>query len=150
MKSKTLAAWLAFLFGIFGVHRFYLRGIKDPWGWVHVPFALAGIVGLMRYQNLGQNDLWAWILMPVFGGVLGAACLTAIVYGLMTREKWNAWANPGAPEDAIHGRTTWWTFMAIALSLMIGAAATLSSFALSFKAYFQNQVEAGRRISQDH
>lgn len=149
MKSKTIATWLAFLFGIFGVHRFYLKGIKDLWGWLHVPFALVGIVGLMRFNNLGQNDIVAWVLMPVFGGVLGVACLTAIVYGLMEPKKWNALFNPGAPDDLPQARTTWMAFIGLALALMIGSAAVLSSFALSFKAYFQAQVEAGRRISQD-
>ncbi len=150
MKSKTIATWLAFLFGLFGVHRFYLRGIKDVWGWLHVPFALAGIVGVMRFNNLGQNDVLAWVLMPIFGITLGAACLTAIIYGLMAPNKWNALFNPGAPDDLPQARTTWGAFIGLALALMIGAAAVLSSVALSFQGYFQAQVAAGRAISQDY
>jgi hypothetical protein len=34
MKSKTLAAWLAFLGGPIGLHRFYLYGLGDRWGWL--------------------------------------------------------------------------------------------------------------------
>jgi TM2 domain-containing membrane protein YozV len=150
MKSKTVATWLAFVLGIFGADRFYLRGIKDVWGWLHIPFTLVGIVGLMRFQNLGQNDVWSWVLMPVFGASLGVACLTAIIYALMTPERWNARYNPSADADAAAGHTHWGTFIALALALLIGSMAVLSSFALSFKAYFENQVEAGRRISQDY
>jgi hypothetical protein len=150
MKSKTIATWLAFLFGIFGIHRFYLKGLGDRWGWLHVPFALAGIVGLMRFQNLGQNDVAAWILMPIFGATLGVACLTAIIYALTPKEKWNAIHNPGAAADAAPGQTHWGTFLGLALALLIGSTSILSSFALSFKAYFEAQVEAGRRISQDY
>jgi hypothetical protein len=41
MKNKTLAAWLAFLGGPLGLHRFYLHGLGDPWGWLlPIPTAL--------------------------------------------------------------------------------------------------------------
>ena len=33
MKNKTLAAWLAFLGGPLGLHRFYLKGWSDWLGW---------------------------------------------------------------------------------------------------------------------
>ena len=34
MKNKTLAAWLAFLGGPLGLHRFYLHGMWDLIGWL--------------------------------------------------------------------------------------------------------------------
>ena len=41
MKNKTLAAWLAFLGGALGLHRFYLRGLGDTLGWLlPIPTAL--------------------------------------------------------------------------------------------------------------
>lgn len=150
MKSKTTATWVALVLGMFGAHRFYLKGMKDVWGWLHIPFALAGIVGVMRFQNLGQNDTIAWILMPIFGATLGAACLASIIYALTPAETWNAKHNSKQPLDADCGRTHWGTVIGLAIALLIGATSTLSGFALSFKAYFEAQVEAGRRISQDH
>ena len=42
-KNKTLAAWLAFITGQFGVHRLYLFGLGDVWAWVH-PIAAALLV----------------------------------------------------------------------------------------------------------
>jgi len=34
MKNKTLATWLTFFGGPLGLHRFYLRGLGDLWGWL--------------------------------------------------------------------------------------------------------------------
>ncbi|MDP9107841.1 MAG: NINE protein, partial [Pseudomonadota bacterium] len=43
-KNKTLATLLAALTGVAGLHRFYLRGMHDRWGWLHVAAASAGLV----------------------------------------------------------------------------------------------------------
>lgn len=148
MKSKTLAAWLAFLGGPLGLHRFYLRGFGDAIGWLlPLPTAL-GVWGIERVQQFGQDDVLSWLLIPLLGFTIAGCCLNAIVYGLMTREKWNARFNPGAPEDAEPGGTGWGTIFAIVLSLMIGAGVLMASIAFSFQRYFEHQVEEGRRISQ--
>ncbi|MBC5766016.1 TM2 domain-containing protein [Ramlibacter albus] len=146
MKNKTLAAWLAFLGGPLGLHRFYLRGFGDVLGWLlPVPTAL-GLYGIERVQQFGQDDVASWWLIPLLGFTIAGCCLTAIVYGLMTREKWNA--KFGQPEDADAGGTSWFTIFAIVLSLMIGAGVLMASIAFSFQRYFEYQVEEGRRISQ--
>ena len=148
MKSKTLAAWLAFLGGTLGLHRFYLRGFGDVVGWVlPIPTAL-GLYGIERVQQFGQDDVLSWLLVPLLGFTFAGCCLNAIVYGLMTREKWNARFNPGAPEDAPQGGTRWATIFAIVLSLMIGTGVLMASIAFSFQRYFEYQIEEGRRISQ--
>jgi hypothetical protein len=148
MKSKTLAAWLALLGGPLGLHRFYLGGLGDRIGWLlPIPTAL-GLYGLERVQQYGQDDILSWLLVPLLGFTFAGCCLTAIVYGLMSREKWNARFNPAAPESAESGATRWSTIFAIALALMIGAGVLMASIAFSFQRYFEYQVEEGRRISQ--
>ena len=148
MKSKTLAAWLALLGGPLGLHRFYLRGLGDMLGWLMpIPTAL-GIYGLERVQEFGQDDVLSWLLVPLLGFTFAGCCLTAIIYGLMTRERWNARFNPGAPEDAAAGGTRWATIFAIIAALMIGAGVLMASIAFSFQRYFEHQVEEGRKISQ--
>jgi hypothetical protein len=148
MKSKTLAAWLALLGGPLGLHRFYLRGLGDRLGWLlPIPTAL-GLYGLERVQQYGQDDVLSWLLVPLLGFTFAGCCLTAIVYGLMSREEWNARFNPGTAEDAESGGTHWGTIFAIALALMIGAGVLMASIAFSFQRYFEYQVEEGRRISQ--
>ncbi len=148
MKSKTLATWLAFLGGPLGLHRFYLHGLGDWLGWLlPIPTAL-GVYGLQRVQQFGQDDTMSWLLVPLLGFTFAACCLTAIFYGLMTREKWNARFNRQAPEDAPAGGTRWLTIFAVAGALMIGAGVLMASIAFSFQRYFEYQVEEGRRISQ--
>jgi hypothetical protein len=148
VKNKTLAAWLAFLGGPLGLHRFYLRGFGDVLGWLlPIPTAL-GLYGIERVQQYGQDDVLSWLLVPLLGFTVAACCLTAIFYGLMPREKWNARFNPGAPEEAESGGTHWGTIFAVALSLAIGAGVLMASIAFSFQRYFEHQVEEGRRISQ--
>jgi len=148
MKSKTLAAWLAFLGGPLGLHRFYLRGMGDLLGWLlPIPTAL-GLYGIERVQTHGQDDTLSWLLVPLLGFTVAACCLTAIVYGLMSPEQWNARFNPSAATDAPCGVTRWATIFAIALSLMVGAGVLMASIAFSFQRYFEYQVEEGRRISE--
>ena len=148
MKSKTLAAWLAFLGGPLGLHRFYLHGLGDLLGWaLPIPTAL-GLYGIQRVQQFGQDDQLSWLLVPLLGFTIAGCCLTAIVYGLKTREEWNARFNAAAPEDAEAGGTRWLTIFAIAASLLLGAGVLMASIAFSFQRYFEHQVEEGRKISE--
>ena len=148
MKNKTLSAWLAFLGGPLGLHRFYLHGFSDLIGWaLPIPTAL-GLYGIERVQTYGVDDTWSWLLIPLLGFTVAGCALTAIVYGLMAREKWNARYNPSAGEDAAAGSTSWFTIAAVALSLLVGTTVLMASIAFSFQRYFEYQVEEGRKISQ--
>lgn len=148
MKNKTIAAWLAFIGGPFGLHRFYLRGPGDLLGWLITIPTFMGLYGLKRIQQNGIEDPWSRLLMPLLGFTIASCALTAIVYGLMSTEKWNGWFNPTAPLDAAAGKTNWFTIGAIALSLLVGATVLLSSIVFSFQRYFelQNQATEARTI----
>jgi hypothetical protein len=148
MKNKTLAAWLAFIAGPFGLHRFYLYGFRDWLGWLLPIPTLLGVYGIGRVQQYGLDDTWSWVLIPLLGFTWAGCALMAIVYGLMPREKWNAKFNRGAPDDAPAGGTNWYTIGAVVLSLMIGTAVLTASIAFSFERYFEYQVEEGRKISE--
>jgi hypothetical protein len=148
MKNKTLAAWLAFLGGPLGLHRFYLKGPWDLLGWVlPIPTAL-GLYGIERVRSYGLDDVWSWVLIPLLGFTFAACALTAIVYGLMTREKWNARFNRSASADAAAGGTNWFTIAAVALALLIGTGVLMASIAFSFQHYFDYQIDEARKISQ--
>ena len=148
MKNKTLAAWLAFLGGPFGLHRFYLFGLWDTLGWLlPIPTAL-GIYGLERVQQFGMDDVTSWWLIPLAGFTFAACALNAIVYGLMTPETWNARFNPQASADASAGRTNWLTIGAIAVALLIGTTVLISSIVFSFQRYFEYQIEEARKLSE--
>ena len=148
MKNKTVAAWLAFLGGPLGLHRFYLHGFGDTLGWLlPIPTAL-GLYGIQRVQQWGQDDQLSWVLIPLLGFTMAACALVAILYGLSSPEKWNACFNPGAAHDASPGQTHWGTIGAIAVALMVGAGVLMASLAYSFQHYFEYQIEEARKISQ--
>jgi hypothetical protein len=148
LKNKTLAAWLAFLGGGFGLHRFYLHGFHDLWAWLHpVPTAL-GLWGVERMLIYGQNDALSWVLIPLLGFSVAATCLTGIVYALMDALAWNRKYNPDESPDHPAGRTHWLTVGAIVFALMVGTIALMSGLAFSFQRYFEYQVEEALKISR--
>jgi len=148
MKNKTIAAWLAFVGGPLGLHRFYLFGFGDMLGWLlPVPTAL-GVYGIQRVQQWGQDDQLSWLLIPLLGFTIASCALCAIVYGLMAPEKWNARFNRGAAPDAAPGRTNWFTVFAVALALLVGTAVLMASIAFSLQRYYEYQIEEARKISQ--
>ena len=148
MKNKTVSALLAFFGGPLGLHRFYLHGWSDLWGWLlPIPTAL-GLYGIARVQQHGVDDHWSWILIPLLGFTIAACALTAIVYALTPAEKWNARFNPSAPAQAKAGHTHWLTIGAVVLSMLVGTSALMASIAFSFQRYFEYQVEEARKISQ--
>lgn len=148
MKNKTLAVWLTFFGGPLGLHRFYLRGFGDLLGWaLPIPTAL-GIHGIQRAQSLGLDDRLSWVLIPLLGFTIAGCALTAIIYGLMTPEKWNARFNPQAQPEAPAGQSNWLTVLGLATALMIGTGVLMASIVYSFQHYFEYQIEEGRKISQ--
>jgi hypothetical protein len=146
-KNKTTAAWLAFIFGQLGLHRLYLFGFRDLWAWLHPLVAALGWWGVERVRLYGQDDQVAWLLIPLLGFTLAGTALTAIYYGLMSSEKWNARHNPGSL-DAVAGHTSWLTIGAVVFALLFGTIALMSSIVFSFQRYFEYQVEEARKISQ--
>jgi hypothetical protein len=147
-KNKTIAAWLAFLGGPLGLHRFYLRGLTDTLGWLlPIPTAL-GFYGIQRVQEFGQDDVYSWLLVPLLGFTIAGCALMAIIYGLMSPEKWNAKFNPTLPEEAAAGRTNWLTIGAVVFALLIGTTCLMSSIVFSFQRYFEYQIEESRKLSQ--
>lgn len=137
-KSKTLATWIAIVGGALGLHRFYLHGLGDRWGWLFpLPTAL-GAVGVQRALALGQDDRLSWLLIPLLGVSLSVAMLSAIVYALTPDERWNERFNAGRPIS----RTGWATIIGAALALLLGAGVLMATVAFSGQRFFEYQ--AGR------
>jgi len=143
-KSKTLATWIALVGGSFGLHRFYLHGLRDLPGWLHPLPALLGLYGVKRVQQFGQDDQLSWALIPLLGLVVSASMLMAIIYALTPDDKWNARYNCGNPAS----RTGWAVVIGAALALLIGSGVLMATIAFSGQRYFEYQVEEGRKISQ--
>ena len=135
-KSKTLASWAALIAGGFGLHRFYLYGVADTWGWLLAAPTLLGLYGIQRMRELGQDDRLAWLLIPLLGWALAGTMLTAIVYGLTTDERWNVRFNPQGPAH----RSGWFTVIGVVLALLLGAGVLIATVAFMAQRYFEYQA----------
>lgn len=123
-KNKTLAALLAFLLGPAGIHRFYLRGAGDLWGWLHFA-SLPASAALMTAQP--EWPLLATAL-PLVLSML-AASIETFVIGLMPDEKWDAlWnADSGRQNDS-----RWPVAVLMVANLFYGATLLLAVLARAF------------------
>jgi hypothetical protein len=148
MKNKTIAAWLAFLGGPIGLHRFYLFGKQDWLAWLLPIPTILGLYGVQRVRTYGIDDTISWVLLPVLGFVIAGCALTAIVYGLMAQETWNTKFNPSADPQAEAGQTAWLTIAAVVLSLLIGCTALIFGTVQVFQHYFEYQILEGQKIAQ--
>lgn len=143
-KSRTLATWLAIVGGTFGLHRFYLHGVKDFWAWMHPLPTLVGLTGLWRVQQFGQDDPTSWLMLPVLGFMVAAAMLQAIAIGLTREERWTPKFSPGGT----FAEAGWLTVMGVVVALMLGAGVLMATIAFSGQRYFESQVEEGLKLSQ--
>ena len=137
-RSKTLATWAALLGGSLGLHRVYLYGLRDRWGWLHPWPTLVGLYGVLRMRELGQDDRLAWVLIPLLGLMLAGTMLAAIVYGLTPDEQWNARFNPEAPAPA----SGWAALIGVVLALAVGGGVLMATIAFSAQRYFESQSAA--------
>lgn len=143
-KSKTLATWIALLVGSIGLHRFYLRGWGDLWGWAYPAPTLLGLYGVQRMQELGQDDQLAWALIPLLGLAVAASMLSAIVYGLTSDERWQQRHNP---TEATPEASGWPAIIGVIAALLIGAGVLMATIAFSGQRYFEHQVEEARKLA---
>ena len=130
MKNKTLTVYLALFLGSLGAHRLYLKGWRDFGFWLHLVATALGLIGFRRAFALGQDDQLSWALAPFLGISLFAACLAAIVYGLMQEAKWHkAYKGDGASSGT--------TVFGVILALLLGATALMSAIAFAGQRYFE-------------
>jgi hypothetical protein len=143
-KSKTLATWIALIGGSIGLHRFYLYGLADRWGWLFIWPSLVGLYGVQRQRSFGIDDHLAWVLIPFLGVMLAIAMTSAIVYGLTSDEKWNARFNPSGPKHS----TNWGTILGVGFALIIGCGVLMATLASSAQHYFEYEAEKVQAASE--
>lgn len=148
IKSKTLATWLGVLGGGFGLHRFYLGGLKDVWGWLHVPATLIGLAGMQRMVAFGVDDGPATWMLPLGGLSIAAGMLAAIVCGLTSDEKWNARHNPQLAGGADAPGSGWGAVLGVIAGLLVGATVLLSAITFTLQRYYEADAESAHQISR--
>lgn len=127
-KNKTLTTLLAATLGGLGIHRFYLRGAKDPWAWVHV----ASVPLSLLFMLIGAGQPQAFLLAPLIVSVL-ASFIEALVLGLVPDEKWDAAYNRDSGRTSSSG---WPLALLLVFTLGAGAIALIAAIARTFDLLF--------------
>jgi hypothetical protein len=136
-KSKTLATWVALIGGGLGLHRFYLHGFRDRWGWLFMWPSLVGLYGVQRMRHLGGDDHLAWALIPLLGLMVAIGMFSAILYGLTPDERWNARFNPTGPQHHMG----WAAVIGVVIALVVGGGVLMATLAFSAQRYFEYAAE---------
>jgi TM2 domain-containing membrane protein YozV len=127
-KNKTVTTLLALILGGLGMHRFYLGGLQDRWGWLHlstVPLSL----GLI---SAGSDWPVLFAASPLILSIL-AGFLEALVLGLTPDEKWDAQYNRDSGRRSSSG---WPLALLLVLTLGVGATALIAVLARTFDILF--------------
>ena len=132
-RSKTTAARLALLGGVFGAHRFYLRGARDAWGWAQLAPTLLGLWGMARALSFGLDDRGARLALPLLGLSAGVAMLQAVLIGLRADARWDARWNP---RDTRRSASGWGAVLVVMVALLAGTAALLGTLAYVLQGLF--------------
>lgn len=123
-KNKTFATLLAFLTGGLGLQRLYLRGLRDPWLWLH----LACLPVSAAISAAWPDADGFYKLLPIMVSGL-AGFLEALVLGLMPDEKWDARFNPGSGKQS---DTHWPLAVVLVASMMVGAGSLIATISRLF------------------
>jgi hypothetical protein len=123
-KNKSLSLLLASLFGGIGLHRFYLFGKNDYWGWAH--FITLPISLLALY--IGAPRPWLFLAGFLVASIL-AGFIEALVIGTTPDEKWDARHNAGSARKSDSG---WPLVFMLVLTLGVGAIGAIWVMARTF------------------
>jgi TM2 domain-containing membrane protein YozV len=131
-KNKTFATLLAAVGGGIGLHRFYLRGLADIWGWLHA----ASLLGCAAVFALWPQADPYFLLLPLILSIL-AGFLEALVLGLMPDEKWDASFNPQSGKQS---DSRWPLAVVLVATLLFGAFGLIASIARLFDLLYTGGV----------
>ena len=118
-KNKTVAAFLALVMGWAGVHRAYLRGMRDKWALLHVASvpAAALVLSLAPHANLFYQ------LLPMIVSYL-AGLLEGLVIGLMPDEQFDARHNAGSSRQSA---SNWPLALILVGMMLVGTTALIAT-----------------------
>ena len=126
--NKTLTSMLAFLLGGLGAHRFYLRGLKDRWAWIH----LASVPASLLIAMLQPDANWFYKILPLILSFL-VGFLEALVLGLIPDDKWDASYNAASGTQSA---SNWPLALSLVLTLMIGAGTLIATISRLFDLWY--------------
>ncbi len=117
--SKVRLGLLAALFGVVGAHWWYLR---RPYAWVVTLFSLVMAVLAARAEVWWDNPAFFLLFIPTLDGFI-----EAIVFSLMSDEKFDARYNPGHTQRHKSG---WAPVLVASFTLLFGTILLMFGIAL--------------------
>lgn len=127
-KNKTIAALLATFGGGIGLHRFYLAGQQDKWGWLHFASLPLSLCIYLFFRDV--RPFFAFMPL-IFSALLG--CLASLIIGTMSDEKWDAKFNLGS---SVQSNSAWPLALTLVLTLAFGAGSLIAVIARAFDLLF--------------
>lgn len=131
-KNKTLAALLASIGGTFGLHRFYLHGFHDKWGWLHVLSVPVSGLAYFLSQVFSQNLHPFFTAIPIIISML-IGFLNCLMIGTTSDEKWDARYNQNTSKKS---HSSWLIVVILVLTLGFGASTLIALIARTFDLLF--------------
>lgn len=122
-KNKTLATAFATFFGGLGLHRFYLSGVKDLWGWAHLLAAALALPAVLGDASMFGSFALAPLVLSMLVGFI-----EALVIGLTPDEKWDQRHNPDSGKES---KSRWPLAVLLVLTLGIGFMVLIAALARS-------------------
>lgn len=119
--NKTWATFLASAFGGLGAHRFYLGGVGDKFGWLHL--ASVPLSALLYYSHNPSVAMFS--LSPLIVSIL-LGQLQALVLGVKPDEKWDAMYNPGSGQQS---NSRWPQALLLVLTMALGSTTLMAAMA---------------------
>ena len=123
-KNKTFTSLLACVLGALGAHRFYLRGLQDRWGWLH----LTCVPLTLLIATIAPGADWFYKILPLTLSAL-IGFLESLVLGLMSDEKWDGAYNAGSGRQSA---SNWPLALLLVATLMLGAGTLIATMARLF------------------
>jgi TM2 domain-containing membrane protein YozV len=123
-KNKTFSTLLALVFGGLGLHRFYLRGLTDPWGWLHMASVPLSVLLWALFPGRPLLFVCAPLVLSALGGVI-----ETLVTGLTPDEQWDARHNKESGKLSDSG---WPVVALLVLALGGGATGLIAAIARTF------------------
>jgi len=130
-KNKTLTTLLAALSGGIGLHRFYLHGLRDRFGWLHV---LSAPLSLALAQAFPASPA-LFNALPLVLSMLCAA-VEALVIGLTPDDKWDLRHNRHNAGSGRSSESHWVLAVILVLTAGAGAMGLIALLARSFDLLF--------------
>jgi TM2 domain-containing membrane protein YozV len=118
-KSKVLAAWLAFLLGVFGAHWWYVGRAR---AWMVTAFSVGMLLLMQLYPVWWDSPPFLVLIIPMTAGFI-----EALVFSLRSDENFDARYNPVSPRKT---KTGWNAVIVAILTTLFGGTALVFGIAL--------------------